>query len=65
MVEETDWLNDRGDTLLDLAEVLRLARRVADAQAALAEAVRLFEQKGNEIAGERARSVLAELQAAT
>jgi predicted ATPase/class 3 adenylate cyclase len=46
-VEETDLLNAQADTLLDLSEVLRLAGRRDEAQAAVQEAARRFEQKAN------------------
>lgn len=46
-VEETDLLNAQADTLLDLAEVLRLAGRRDEARAAVQEAARRFEQKAN------------------
>jgi tetratricopeptide (TPR) repeat protein len=62
IVEPTDWLNLRGDALVDLAEVLRLAGRPAEARAPLEEAIRLFEQKGNVVAEQRARVTLGELQ---
>ncbi len=63
IVESTDWLNIRGDALVDLADVLRLAGRRAQARAALEEAIHLFDQKGNVVAGQRARVTLGELQA--
>ena len=63
IVELTDWLNTRGDALVDLADVLRLAGRPAEARAPLDEAIHLFEQKGNVVAEQRARVTLGELQA--
>jgi hypothetical protein len=45
------------DVLLDLAEVLRLAGRPDEAEAATAEAVSLYEGKGNVAAAERARAL--------
>ena len=53
--ETTDLLNTRADTLVDLAEVLSLADRPAEAVAALDEAAVLYERKGNRPALERAR----------
>ena len=45
------------DVLLDLAEVLRLAGRPDEAEAATAEAVNIYERKGNVAAAERARAL--------
>jgi tetratricopeptide (TPR) repeat protein len=47
------------DVLLDLAEVLRLADRPAEADAATAEAVAVYERKGNVAAARRARASAA------
>jgi predicted ATPase/class 3 adenylate cyclase len=59
--EPTDLVNTQADALFDLAEVLALAERREDALAALEEAERLYEAKGNLISLERARSVAREL----
>jgi len=59
---QSDYLNAHADALMDLAEVLALARRSADAADAVADALRLFEQKGNLVAAERARARLDELR---
>jgi tetratricopeptide (TPR) repeat protein len=59
--EQTDMLNAHGDALIDLAEVLGLAGR--DAQAELEQALALYERKGNLVMAERTRSKLAELTA--
>jgi tetratricopeptide (TPR) repeat protein len=56
----TDVLNWRGDSLMDLGEVLQLAGRSADAAAAIGEALRLYEQKGNLASARRARERLNE-----
>jgi tetratricopeptide (TPR) repeat protein len=61
--EPTDLVNTQADALFDLAEVLALAERGEDALAALEEAERLYEAKGNLMALERARSVARELAA--
>jgi class 3 adenylate cyclase/tetratricopeptide (TPR) repeat protein len=61
IVAPTDWLNTRGDALLDLAEVLDLAERPDEAAPAIAEALRLYEQKGNIVAAGKAQARLAEL----
>ena len=44
----------------DLGEVLRLAGRPQEADAALREAIRLYEEKGYVVEAERLRSLLAE-----
>jgi hypothetical protein len=56
LVTPTDLLTRQGDALLDLAEVLRLADRPAEADAAAGEARRRYVQKGNVVSAERARS---------
>ena len=60
--EPTDWLNLRGDVLMDLAEVHRLADRPDDAVTALDNALRLYEQKGNVVSARKARTLLEELR---
>jgi tetratricopeptide (TPR) repeat protein len=57
----TDWLNWRGDALLDLGEVLRLAGRSVEARKIVEEARSLYERKGNVVSAERARRVIGEL----
>jgi tetratricopeptide (TPR) repeat protein len=59
LAAETDFLVLRGDAFMDLAEVLRLAGRDADAVPPLEQALELYEQKGNVVAAERARALLA------
>jgi class 3 adenylate cyclase/tetratricopeptide (TPR) repeat protein len=54
--ELTDNLNLQGDALMDLAEVLRLAGRAADAADALAEAAGLYEEKGNVVSARKAQA---------
>lgn len=61
LAEPTDFLNMRGQVLMDLAEVLRLDDRAGDAAEAVAEAVELYELKGNRVAADAARSVQADL----
>jgi tetratricopeptide (TPR) repeat protein len=58
IAERTDALNNQAKVRLDLAEVLRLAGRSAEAVAAIECAVDLFERKGNLLGAERARSLL-------
>lgn len=59
---ETDLLDGCGDTHADLAEVLMLAGRDDEAQAALREALTLFELKGNVVMAERMNARLRELR---
>jgi predicted ATPase/class 3 adenylate cyclase/DNA-binding winged helix-turn-helix (wHTH) protein len=61
LAERTDFINHRGDALVDFAIVLRQAARIDDARAALAEGLRLYEQKGNMVGAGRARAELAAL----
>ena len=46
---QTDMVTFHADALLDLAEVLRLTGRFAEAIGVLDEAVGLYEQKGNTV----------------
>jgi class 3 adenylate cyclase/tetratricopeptide (TPR) repeat protein len=55
----TEAPNFRGHAWIDLAEVLRLAGRTAEAAAALEEAARQFDAKGNVVSAARARGLLA------
>jgi ATP/maltotriose-dependent transcriptional regulator MalT len=64
LAEQTDYLVFRADAFLDLAEVLRLAGRLNEAEGALCEALRLHEQKGNVVAAAKARASLAEFEGA-
>jgi tetratricopeptide (TPR) repeat protein len=61
--EATDDLNMRGDTLVDLGEVLLTCGEPAGAAAAFEEALAQYEAKGNEAAGQATRRRLAALQA--
>ena len=58
LTAETDFLNLRGESLLDLAEVLRLAGRGPEAAVATSQALELFEAKGSTVLAGRARAVL-------
>jgi DNA-binding SARP family transcriptional activator/tetratricopeptide (TPR) repeat protein len=60
--ERTDFLNYRGDALVQLAEVLERAGRTADALSAAAQALKLYERKRNDLAAERARRQLQRLE---
>jgi DNA-binding SARP family transcriptional activator/class 3 adenylate cyclase len=61
LAEPTDFLNMRGQVLMDLAEVLRLDDRSADAAPAVSQAVELYDLKGNRVAADAARSAQADL----
>jgi tetratricopeptide (TPR) repeat protein len=62
LAETTDSLYEQGELHVVLAEVLRLAGRSEQAGAALDEAVRRHEQKGNVVSAERTRRLLEELR---
>jgi DNA-binding SARP family transcriptional activator len=64
LAEPTDFLNMRGHTLMDLAEVMRLAGRSGDAVSAVTGALHLYEQKGNVVAAREARQAQSELASA-
>ena len=55
LAERTDLLNTHGDTLADLAEVIALAGRPAEAVAVYEQAAEIFERKGNLASLERVR----------
>jgi DNA-binding SARP family transcriptional activator len=55
LTEPTDLIVQRGDALLDLAEVLGLTARRDEADACARQALELFEQKGNLVSAARAR----------
>ena len=59
-VEQTDDLNRQGRVLVALAEIVRSAGREADAVSLLERALELFERKGNVVAADKLRGVLAE-----
>ena len=59
LIGRTDALVTKAETLVGLAEVLRLAEREHEAETALEEAVALFELKGNVAAAEGARALSA------
>jgi tetratricopeptide (TPR) repeat protein len=59
LVAATDLLTYHGDAMLDLAEVLELSGKSAEARAANRGGLELYERKGNLISAERARSRLA------
>ena len=55
---DSEFVVLHADVLLDLAEVLELARRPQEAREATAEAVSIYERKGNVAAARRARGLL-------
>jgi DNA-binding SARP family transcriptional activator len=55
LVERTDLVTHHGDALLDLATVLHLMGRTADAEAAMEAGCALHEGKGNAAAAERVK----------
>ena len=55
--QATDALNARAAALMARAEVLRLMERPSDANEAAAQAISLYEQKGNVTAADLARVV--------
>jgi tetratricopeptide (TPR) repeat protein len=61
LAETSDFVNDRGDALFDLARVLTQAGRQGEARTAFTEALRLYERKENTVAAGRARAQLAGL----
>jgi tetratricopeptide (TPR) repeat protein len=56
---KTDYLENRASAFTDLAEVLRLAGRTSEAAASLQEAIGLYDQKGNAVAAQKLRRLLA------
>jgi Flp pilus assembly protein TadD len=61
IAERTDWLDLRGDALMDLADVLRSMGRVDEAGQNVQQAVELFERKGNRAMASRARTLFEQL----
>ena len=62
LLQGSDYLDLRGDVLMDRAEVVRLAGRLEEAAENVSEALRLYLQKGNIVSAEHAQAVLDELQ---
>jgi tetratricopeptide (TPR) repeat protein len=60
LAARTSETDHEGDGYFDLAEVLRLAGKPDDAAAALQDALRLWEAKGNLVSAEKARTLLNE-----
>ena len=60
IIGRTDHVLYHADALADLAEVLRLLNRTAEAAAAAEKAERLYQQKGNVVAARKLQSLLDE-----
>ena len=58
LAEETDFTVLRADAFMDLAEVLRTAGRENESEPFVAQALELYEQKGNVVAAGGARRIL-------
>jgi hypothetical protein len=61
LAERTDAVNQHATALLDLVDVLRVARRRGEAISVVESALALFERKGNVPGAARATELLAEL----
>jgi len=62
LLEPTDFLVNRAESNSALADVLRLCGRPEEAAAALEEALRLYQRKGDLVSAARSRTLLDELQ---
>jgi class 3 adenylate cyclase/tetratricopeptide (TPR) repeat protein len=62
LIERTDWLSARAGVEIDLAEILILAGQDAEALPHLEAALRLFEEKENQVAAAKVRARLTTLQ---
>jgi hypothetical protein len=60
LAARTDYLDLHARAVADLAEILRLEGRAQEATAAVEEAIRLHERKGNVVAARILRSLIAE-----
>jgi tetratricopeptide (TPR) repeat protein len=63
LMEPTDAIDDHGDALVDLAEVLRLLGRADEGIEPLRRALALYERKENLVSASRARERIAHLAA--
>jgi hypothetical protein len=59
LIEGTDALNMRASSLLSLARALAAAGRSEEAAKSAAEAVRLYETKGNVVSAGKARALFS------
>jgi tetratricopeptide (TPR) repeat protein len=62
LAEGSDFLTAHAEALMDVAEVAQLSGRTEEARDRMADAIRYYEQKGNVLAADRARALLAELR---
>ena len=62
VIDDSDFLCDRADARVALAEVLALADRRGEAAEAVREAIALYEAKGNVLQAGHARARLASLE---
>jgi tetratricopeptide (TPR) repeat protein len=62
LLEPTDFLVNRAESHGALADVLRLCGRPEEAAAALEEALRLYQRKGDLVSAARSRTLLDELE---
>lgn len=58
LLMQTDFVNRQANAMMDLAEVFRSLERPTDAGAVIRGALKLYEQKGNVVAADRARTLL-------
>jgi hypothetical protein len=63
LLEPTDALDYKADTLRDLAHVRQLAGQLNGAAEAAQRALRLYEQKGNLVSADATRTLLHNLEA--
>jgi class 3 adenylate cyclase/tetratricopeptide (TPR) repeat protein/DNA-binding winged helix-turn-helix (wHTH) protein len=61
LAERTDFINHRGDALVDFAIVMKQAGHLEEARAALTEGLGLYTEKGNTVAAGKAEAELAAL----
>jgi DNA-binding SARP family transcriptional activator len=59
LASDTDFVIDHGDALVDLADVLQIAGRTAEASKVVADALTLYELKGNVVSARRVRGRFA------
>lgn len=62
LAEGTDDIDVRGDALMALADVVRIAERPSEVVPFIQQALNLYEQKGNVVSARKARALLGELQ---
>jgi ATP/maltotriose-dependent transcriptional regulator MalT len=60
LAEESDFLWDRANALMSLAEVLTVRGRGTEAASAIQQALELYELKGIDVSAEKARALLAD-----